>query len=449
MMGNWFSVVALLSWPFVAAILFRVNPTGKAAIWTILGAFLFLPAGVEIKIPMIPALDKNSIPNVSALVGCMLLFVRTKLPSRGSFLAYMLILICVASPIATSAFNSDPIFVGEIVLPGVGMYDAISAGLSQLIFFLPFLVGWRYLRKFEDNEAILRALAIAGLLYSFGILFEVRMSPVLADWIYGYSPSGFFTSLRYGGYRPTLFMENGLVLFVFCNDLTFLATLALGRAKVKMAPLRAPIVSVYLGAILIICKSAGALVYGVFSGFLVTLTNPRTQIKVSVVLVSLTLVYPAVRAADLFPTGALVQVTQMISEDRAESLGFRFNQEEQLLAKAMQRPFLGWGRYGRNRVFNEESGRDTSITDGQWIITLGTFGFVGFFAQFGLLALPVFRARKALKLAGSVNEKVLLAALTLIVALTIIEQLPNASISPWSWLHRWSAFGTKRRSSNR
>jgi hypothetical protein len=95
---------------------------------------------------------------------------------------------------------------------------------------------------------------------------------------------------------------------------------------------------------------------------------------------------------------------------------------------------FGWGRYGRNRVYEEGSGKDSSVTDGLWILTLGQFGFVGFIAQFGLLTIPVFRAAKALRKIGSVREKILLAALALIVAITAIEQLPNASISAWSWL---------------
>ena len=433
-MGNWFSVVALCSWPFIAGIFFTVKPAGKAAILTILGGFLFLPAGVDVKIPMIPAFDKVSIPNVCALIGCAVLATRPRLkPPSKRLLVYLLSLIYVVSPIATSAFNNDPIFVGGFVVPGVGNYDAISACLSQLIFFLPFLIGWRYIRDIENNEAVLRALVVAGVLYSLGVFFEARMSPVLAAWIYGYSPSSFITSLRYGGYRPSVFLDNGLVLSFFMMT-TLLASLALGRAKKRIGTLPHPLVSVYLVAVLVFCKSAGALTYGVIAGSLVTLAKPQTQMKLSVVLVTIALIYPIMRAADIFPTRALVQVAQSISVERAESLEFRFNQEDLLLGKAMQRPFFGWGRYGRNRVFNEESGRDLSVTDGQWIITLGTFGLVGFFAQFGLLAFPVFRASAAFKLAGSPREEVFLAALSLIVALTIVEQLPNASISPWSWL---------------
>src|SRR5262249_47623434 len=99
-----------------------------------------------------------------------------------------------------------------------------------------------------------------------------------------------------------------------------------------------------------------------------------------------------------------------------------------------QRFFFGWGRWGRNRIVNAETGRDASITDGLWILIMGQFGFVGFLAQFGLWALAVVRAGAALKSAESDRHATFLAALALIVAINLVDQLPNATTSPWSWL---------------
>jgi hypothetical protein len=140
------------------------------------------------------------------------------------------------------------------------------------------------------------------------------------------------------------------------------------------------------------------------------------------------------RVADLFPTTALVETAARLSADRAESLKTRFDNEAQLLDHAWQRLWFGWGRFGRNRIYNGWEGRDSSITDGTWVITLGVFGLVGFVAQFGLLALAVLRAAAALKYAPTVREGGYLAALALIVAVNIVDLLPNSSISPWTWL---------------
>ena len=123
-----------------------------------------------------------------------------------------------------------------------------------------------------------------------------------------------------------------------------------------------------------------------------------------------------------------------MSIKRADSLKTRFVQEQQLLDHASERLWFGWGRFGRNRLFKGWQGRDSSTTDGYWIITLGTFGLVGFAALFGLLALTVFRARAALRIAQTKQDGQLVAALALIVAINMFDLLPNSSISPWTWL---------------
>jgi hypothetical protein len=433
MLGNWFAVAALLSWPAVAAVLYRATPIAFATVWSILGAYLLLPSEVTIKFPMIPALDKSSIPNICAAIGCVLLAPRQKRLQARSRVVGFFILLYVIGPVLTSVLNNDAIVAGGRVLPGVGSYDGISALLSQSIYFLPFMIGRRIFRSAIDIETMIRALVVAGLLYSVPMIFELRMSPQLANWIYGYIPESMNTVFRFGGYRPVVFLNNGLVLSFFAVT-SFLASIALWRAKLRIGSLPPSGVAAYLAVIVILCKSGGALVYGIVAGFLVALTSPRLQTKIAVVLVSIGLLYPILRANDIFPTKTLVNIAELVNDERAQSLRFRFENEDRLLARASQRFWFGWGRYGRNRVYEEGTGRDIGTTDGAWIITLGTFGIVGFLAQFGLLSLPVLRAASVIKRSDSKYDNLLLATLALVVALTVVEQLPNASLSPWSWL---------------
>ena len=65
---------------------------------------------------------------------------------------------------------------------------------------------------------------------------------------------------------------------------------------------------------------------------------------------------------------------------------------------------------------------------------MGNYGLFGFLAEFGLLAVGVFRARRAVNYMRSREERVLLAALALMVAINIIELLPNSTLTPWTWL---------------
>jgi hypothetical protein len=294
-------------------------------------------------------------------------------------------------------------------------------------------LGRQFLRSSEDNVDVLRVLVIAGLAYSLPMLFEVRMSPQLHTWIYGYFPHSFEQQVRDGGFRPVVFLGHGLLVAFFIMT-AGVAAAALWRAKIRVVRLPAAGIAAYLGGVLVLCKTLGALVYGAALTVLVRFTRPQVQLRIALVLVALALLYPTLRAGDLFPTRSMLGLAESISAERAQSLKVRFDNEDQLLDRAWQRFLFGWGRFGRNRVYDEDSGGDVSITDGRWIITMGQFGFFGFLAEFGLLALAVVRATSALRFAETADEQVFLAALALIVAINIVDLLPNSSISPWTWL---------------
>ena len=238
--------------------------------------------------------------------------------------------------------------------------------------------------------------------------------------------------MRYGGFRPIVFMENGLVAAFFLMTAT-VAAAAFWRTRTRVQKFAPAAITAYLSAVLILCKSLGALVYGVALVPLVRLARPRLQLRVAMILAIFAVTYPLLRAADLVPTNYIVEAARSISEERADSLQFRFDHEQRLLERASQRILFGWGRCGRSRIY-DEWGNDIGITDGRWTITLGQFGIFGFLAEFGLLALPVFRAASALRFAESERDSIFLAALALIVAINMIDLLPNASLSPWTWL---------------
>ena len=431
---------ALLIWPFVALYLYAKLPLGQATLWTILAGYLLLPVGAEIKFQMVPAFNKQSIPNLAALIGCVLYARRLPKFFRGFGLAEVLILLILIGPFITSMLNNDPIRIGETVLPGVGPYDAGSQTIAEFIFILPFFLGRQFLRSGKDNTDALRVMVIAGLAYSLLILIEVRMSPQLRTWLYGQVSGANAQEFRDGGFRPVVFLTNGLLVAFFAMTTT-VAAAALWRTHTRIGRLPPAGITAYLSVILVLCKTLGAFVYGAVLVPLVRWASPRLQLSIACVLVTIALIYPMLRDADVFPTTALVQVAGVVSADRAASLEVQFDQEHLLLQHAQERPWFGWGRYGRSRLYNGWEGRDSSITDGYWIIVLGTFGLVGFVAQFALFALAVFRAAMALKFAQSIRESVCLSALALIVAINVVDLLPNASISPWLWLLVGALFG--------
>jgi hypothetical protein len=439
---NVVTVSALLLWPLVALWLYKTRPIGQATQWTILGAYMLLPVGAEIKLTMIPAVNKDSIAALAALFGCVLISGRPIRLWNGFGLAELLLLVLIICPFITGELNGDPIQVGPQVIPGVGSYDAGSEVIAQMILLIPFFLGRQILRSRADTEEILRVLVIAGLIYSLPVLFEIRFSPQLHIWLYGYFPHSFLQQMRDGGFRPVVFMGHGLLVsFFVCT--TAVAATAFWRTNTRaMHSVRLPAggITAYLSFVLLLCKTASALVYAVITIPLIYFTKPKMQIRVATLLVSLALLYPMLRAAHLVPTTSALDMASFIGPDRAGSLNDRFKNEEKLLEHAEERFLFGWGRFGRSFVYNKETG-SIYAPDGLWIITMGELGFVGFLATFGLLALPVFAAARALRFAETPKDKVFLATVALILAINIFDLLPNSSLRPWTWLIAGSLLG--------
>ena len=438
---NWFATFALLLWPLVALWLYQTRPVGKATLWTILGALLLLPVGAFVKLaPGIPQLDKISIPNLAALFGCLLVVRRPLRFWNGFGLPEIFLLMLLIGPFITSQLNGDIVRSGNVILPSVGNYDALSAVVAEFIFLIPFFLGRQVLRDAADNADIFRALVVAGLAYSLPMLFEIRMSPQLHHWIYGYEPSSFLQQIRDGGFRPVVFLGHGLTVAFFTMTAVLAAT-ALWRLRASVVRLPAAGVTTYLGVMLILCKSLAALTYGLVFSPLVRWASPQLQVRIALVLVSFALLYPVLRSADLVPTATVLDLVETVDADRGYSLKVRFNQEERLLDRALQRPLFGWGRFGRARIYDDYR-NDISLTDGRWIITLGQSGLFGFIAEFGLLAFCVFRAASALKFKTSEVDRILLAALVLILAINIFDLVPNSWLTPWTWLLAGALLGT-------
>ena len=194
--------VVLLLWLPIAVSFFRFYPARKAILLTLLGGILFLPQRVTFSLPLIPDYSSSTAIIYPIIIG--LLIYDTKWLTRlEPWLLDIPVLVLCISPFLASMRND------------LGVYDGVNGILSNVwMYGIPYLLG----RVYFNNLANIRKLAIAivqgGLLYVPFCLWEGLMSPQIHKMIYGYYAhgSGIRQSIRFGGYRPMVFMPHGLAL---------------------------------------------------------------------------------------------------------------------------------------------------------------------------------------------------------------------------------------------
>lgn len=429
-MAGWFAYAALLAWPMVAVVLFRTMPRAEALIWTILGGYLLLPVATHLDAPLLPPLDKSTGPALAALA-ILALYAPGDGP-RGwlpeSPVARVLVVAFLAVPLITAGLNAAPVLMGGRQLQGMTWYDGASLSLEHLMAVVPLLLGRRYLASAEAHRAMLVAFALGGLAYALPILIEIRLSPQLHAWIYGFFPHAFDQQIRSGGFRPVVFLGHGILVAGFVAA-ALVAALALWRGTEGSRRQAWIALAGGLAVLLVLCKTLGALVLGLAGGVLVALGG-HGMVRLAALCMAITvLAYPALRASGTMPVSSIVAMVEQIRPERAQSLQFRLDNEDILLDRAALRPAFGWGGWDRNRVF-DAWGNDITTTDGRWIITLGRFGWTGYLAEFGLLTLGL------ILLAGPLGRSMPFAsgALAVVLAINLVDLVPNASLTPLSWL---------------
>jgi len=158
--------------------------------------------------------------------------------------------------------------------------------------------------------------------------------------------------------------------------------------------------------------------------------RPVTQVKWSFILAALVILYPVTKVNGVFPEKEIISVISQYSPERAQSLEFRFQNENEMLAHALERPYFGWGNWGRNRIYSDWDGRDLSVVDGRWIAELGINGWVGFIFCYAILLTPLYFALKTFKYIKEPKDQVFFASLAVILTLCILDSIPNTGMGP-------------------
>ena len=81
------------------------------------------------------------------------------------------------------------------------------------------------------------------------------------------------------------------------------------------------------------------------------------------------------------------------------------------------------------------------VLNGYIIIVFGTFGWLGYLCEFGLLALPLILMWLYVRKHGDAELSPFIAPLCLILGITMMDMLLNATLTPLTWLTAGAILG--------
>jgi hypothetical protein len=404
----------------------------RSVLLAVLGGALFLPE-LRDELALGPFhFSKGQAISYAALLGALLYDSERLLSGRPRWVDVPMVLWCLCP--LPSVLTNDPPPDGSPPLR-----DALSQTWTQVVTFgIPYLLGRVYFSDPESLRELALGVVIAALVYSPLCVFESRMSPQLHRMVYGYMQHEFAQTIRLGGYRPMVFMQHGLALGLFISSAALVATWmwwAGGLSPRRPAGTEGGGQSGYIPLVLlltnVLVKSTGAFALGCGGGAVLWLARATGSRWWLLLLTAVPVAYVAARATGEWSGNDVVTfIAENVGADRASSLKFRFDNEDLLAERATLRPAFGWGGWGRARVFDEETGRDQTTTDGYWIIVLGDRGGFGLAALGAALLLPVVRFAFLFPPARWDRRAAPAAALTVVLALWTIDSLLNAMLVP-------------------
>ncbi|UZJ41334.1 hypothetical protein OO006_13480 [Prosthecochloris sp. SCSIO W1101] len=419
--GNIMVPVVMFGWiPFVMILFSRLEAKIAAAAAFVAG-WMFLPV-VAYNLPALPDYTKTTATCVGILAGAWLFDKERFGEFRFSAVDIPILLWCTA-PFFSSVAN------------GLGPYDGLSQTMYQSITWgLPYYIARIYFSDTEGLKILALAIVIGGIVYIPFCWFEMIMSPQLHRMTYGFHQHSFLQTIRAGGgFRPMVYMDHGLMTSMWMVIAVFLGTWLYLSGSLPKKILFVP--TVYLLLLLVfttmMMKSFGAISL-LFLGLIVIILTNKMKLRFLILILLVTPhLYIVTRTTGTWDGRNLSQfVAEKISEERAQSLQFRFDNETILIDKALQGTFFGWGGFGRSRVYDDK-GRDISIADGLWIITLGQNGIYGLIALVIAVQLPVVLFLLRVK-PNRWNEQqwAAPAVMAVFLAIYMIDNLLNSMINP-------------------
>jgi len=406
----------------LTVILFLTLKPHHAVLVSVIGAWLLMPQ-ISYDLPGLPDYSKSTAIALGLILGGRLSGQRQKASFEWKLYDLPMILWCLC-PIATSLTNQ------------LGLYDGLAASFSQvMIWGIPYLTGRVYFNNNKTLQDLCIGIIVGGLFYVPLCLYEIRMSPQLSNFFYGFFPHSFSQHFRYGGWRPIVFMQHGLMVSLWLGVSSIIAFWFWRSRDIKdlKGILTIPFIVAALVITCVLCKSANGwftLVIG--CGYYFIHRYSKTRIPFLLLLIIAPL-YISLRSIGFISADTVVTVSAYIFDaERIQSLTFRLLGEDLYAIKALEHPLLGWGGYNRAIPVDPRTGYLLTAIDSLWLIVFSSNGYFGLVVLYSaMLTGPWLVFRSAMnKFKGSGFSKGVPILLSLVVSLYMIDSLFNGMVNP-------------------
>ncbi|MFH7320735.1 hypothetical protein ACHHRT_09005 [Desulfurivibrio sp. D14AmB] len=412
----------LIGWVPFTIFLFSTLKPHQAVLVSVIGGWLLLPV-FSYNFQGIPTFDKHSAIALGLVLGGWLSGQRQKANFQWKIYDLPMVLWCF-SAIPTSLVNQ------------LGLYDGISGTFTKIMVWgIPYLAGRIYFTNHEALHDLCRGIVIGGLIYLPLCLYEIRMSPQLSNTIYGFFPHSFHQHARYGGYRPIVFMNHGLMVALWMAMATTVA-FWLWRSRIveQIKGIPMGFIVMALAITTLLCKTQNGILL-MFLGCSLYYVYRYTKTSLPFTLLVLGIpAYLVLRITGVIEMDNVASVmAHLVDERRIPSLLARLTQEDNFIRHTLNSPLFGWGTHQRNWPIDPETGRRVvRAIDPLWLINFSINGFFGLLAFLGAMMLGPWKVLGAMTnpTEKAADSMVIPLALSSVVIMFMIDCIFNGMINP-------------------
>ncbi len=420
------SIAAIyLGWAVATLAMFRLCRPQIAVLGSFLGGWILLPVGTYpagsadavfpywiagLALPSDMLLTKAVVAPAAAFLGVLVFDRRALVRLRPVWLDAPVVLWCLW-PALASAFVAGP-----------RPTPALAAGYLVASWGLSWLLGRLYFSSPEGRLLLVKGLVVAALACLPFSLVEGVLGPIAYGTVYETHPFRLDGAIRYVGFRPIGFFENGnqFGLWISLSALAALWLAVSSRAALWRWA------AAILVAMALAAQSVGALAllaFGAAGLWAFGRVRPRLLASGAAVLIA---VGGAVYLSGAIPFQAIAKDTawgrEMVNSIRGAGRGsftWRISQDQKLLADAVARPVTGSGQWDWWRA---KETRPWGLS----LLIVGQFGLVGLLLAFATLLGPALKTAWTAQGGSAWRAPGLL--LATIAVLTVIDALLNSFI---------------------